>query len=63
MHLKGKIGELLQQCPEDLRSGIGGIDFKTLDRSDKDHFALGIKKLVDPKSAAVLSNDPSGHGN
>ena len=61
-NLKDKIGELLAQCPEDLRE-IGGIDFKALDRSDKDYFALGIKKLIDPKAAGFLAPDgPGGHG-
>ena len=45
--LKSRIGEILQTCPDDLRS-IGGIDFKTVDRGDVEHFELCVRQLIRP---------------
>jgi hypothetical protein len=34
--LKPQISELLRKCPEDLRDAIGGIQWISIDRSDRD---------------------------
>jgi hypothetical protein len=47
VELKSRIGEILKDCPDDLRA-IGDIDFKTVDRSDVEHFELAIKQLIRP---------------
>ena len=55
VELKTRIGEILQQCPSDLRS-IGAIDFKMVDRSDVDHFELCVRKLIDTAAARRLAH-------
>jgi hypothetical protein len=47
VELKERIGEILRDCPDDLRS-IGDIDFTTVDRSDVQHFELSIRQLITP---------------
>jgi hypothetical protein len=54
VELKTRIGEILEQCPCDLRS-IASIDFKTVDRSDVAYFNLGVKMLIDPAAARRLA--------
>ena len=57
--LKSRIGEILQHCPDDLKT-IGDIDFKTVDRSDVDHFELAVTKLIDPRAARRLAHPAVG---
>ena len=42
---KGRIGELVNMAPEDLRD-IGGVDFVDFNRSDDEYFDLGVKKVL-----------------
>jgi hypothetical protein len=48
VELKERIGEILKDCPDDLRS-IGDIDFKTVDRGDVEHFELSLRQLIHPR--------------
>jgi hypothetical protein len=62
--LKSRIGEILQTCPGDLRS-IGGIDFKTVDRGDVEHFELSVAQLIRPGAGRRVAcsgyGQPTGH--
>ena len=49
---KGRIGELMALAPDDLKF-IGGIDFITLDRSDKDYWSVGVEKILKAAGKAV----------
>ena len=73
VELKSRIGEILKDCPDDLRS-IGDIDFKTVDRSDVEHFELSVRQLIHPRVGrriaappvpvpALLIEDESSHAN
>eukprot|EP00036_Acanthoecidae_sp_10tr_P014439 CAMPEP_0206287598 /NCGR_PEP_ID=MMETSP0106_2-20121207/1189_1 /ASSEMBLY_ACC=CAM_ASM_000206 /TAXON_ID=81532 /ORGANISM="Acanthoeca-like sp., Strain 10tr" /LENGTH=344 /DNA_ID=CAMNT_0053718137 /DNA_START=211 /DNA_END=1246 /DNA_ORIENTATION=- len=52
---KGKIGELMSLAPNDLQF-LADIDFIALDRSDKDYWNVGIRKIV--RAANVTSRGP-----
>jgi hypothetical protein len=57
VELKSRIGEILKDCPDDLRS-IGDIDFKTVDRSDVEHFELSVRQLITPRAGRRLARPP-----
>jgi hypothetical protein len=54
VELKERIGEILKDCPDDLRS-IGDVDFKTVDRSDVEHFELSVRQLIHPRVGRRLA--------
>jgi hypothetical protein len=57
VELKSRIGEILKDCPDDLRS-IGDIDFKTVDRSDVEHFELSVRQLIQPRVGRRIAPPP-----
>ena len=57
VELKERIGKILKDCPDDLRS-IGDIDFKTVDRSDVEHFELSVRQLIHPRVGRRIAPPP-----
>ena len=51
--LKSKIGDLLQLCPQNLRT-IGSINFIDLNRGDVDYWKVGMKKILEAERKVLI---------
>ena len=48
---KGRIGELLEMAPDDLRD-LGSVDFVDINVTDPEYFTVGVGKILKKAKAA-----------